>query len=51
MLLPIVSQGTMSVAYLFRALQSQERWAMFLSNDHRSRSGDLIVMFNNKAFR
>jgi hypothetical protein len=25
----------MSVAYLFRALQSQERWAMFLSNDHR----------------
>ena len=25
----------MSVAYLFRALQSQDRWAMFLFRDQR----------------
>jgi len=36
MLLHIVSQGTMLVAHPSRALQSQDRWAMFLFFDHRA---------------
>jgi len=46
MLLHIVSQGTMLVAHPSRALQSQDRWAMFLFFDHRADRAIWIAMLD-----
>ncbi|MDX6445592.1 MAG: hypothetical protein QOH71_2666 [Blastocatellia bacterium] len=46
MLLHIVSQGTVLVAHPSRALQSQDRWAIFLFLRPLRRSCDPIAMLN-----